>query len=105
MRKSIIGCDTVSYGGSESSPHLERTVLYKVLFHHFERFLEEYDGRFEREYGFLWSIIQEVVERHLDWNNPRCGSLGSVVRTSAGIPADLLLQDEEFQLLLPCQKT
>jgi hypothetical protein len=24
-----------------------------VLFHHFERFLAEYEGCFEREYGFL----------------------------------------------------
>ena len=31
--------------------HPERTVLYRVLFHHFERFLAEYEDRFEREYG------------------------------------------------------
>jgi len=30
--------------------HPERTVFYRVLFHHFERFLAEYESRFEREY-------------------------------------------------------
>ena len=31
--------------------HPERTVLYRVLFHCFERFLGEYEYRFEKEYG------------------------------------------------------
>jgi hypothetical protein len=31
--------------------HPERTVLYRVLSHHFEQFLAEYEDRFEREYG------------------------------------------------------
>ena len=53
--------------------HPEKTVLYRVLFHHFERFLAEYEERFEREYGFLRPIIKEVVERYLDCGNPRCG--------------------------------
>ena len=30
--------------------HPERTALYRVLFHHFDRFLTEYESRFEREY-------------------------------------------------------
>jgi hypothetical protein len=46
--------------------HPERTVLYRVLFHYFERFLAEYESRFEKEYGFLRPIIKEVVERYLD---------------------------------------
>jgi len=29
--------------------HPERTVLYRVMFHHFERFLTEYESRFEPE--------------------------------------------------------
>ena len=29
--------------------HLERTVLYRVLFHYFDRFLAEYEGRFEKD--------------------------------------------------------
>jgi ribosomal protein S27E len=53
--------------------HPERTVLYRVLFHYFDRFLSEYEGRFEREYGFFRPIIKEVVERYLDCGNPRCG--------------------------------
>jgi len=32
-------------------------VLYRVLFHHFERFLAEYEDRFEREYGFFRPIV------------------------------------------------
>ena len=42
----------------------ERTVLYRVLFHYFDRFLAEYESRFEREYGFLRPIVKEVVERY-----------------------------------------
>jgi ribosomal protein S27E len=53
--------------------HPERTALYRVLFHYFDRFLAEYEQRFEKEYGFLRPIIQEVVERYLDCGNPRCG--------------------------------
>jgi hypothetical protein len=41
--------------------HPERTVLYQVLFHHFDRFLTEYESRFEREYGFFRPIVKEVV--------------------------------------------
>jgi hypothetical protein len=53
--------------------HPERTVIYRVLFHYFDRFLAEYEPRFEREYGFLRPIIKEVVERYLDCSNPRSG--------------------------------
>jgi hypothetical protein len=48
-------------------------VLYRVLFHYFDQFLAEYESCFERESGFLRSIIKEVVERYLDCGNPRCG--------------------------------
>jgi ribosomal protein S27E len=51
----------------------ERTVLYRVLFHYFERFLREYEGRFEKEYGYFRLVIKEVVERYLDCGNPRSG--------------------------------
>jgi len=53
--------------------HPERTVLYGVLFHYFDRFLAEYEGRFKKEYGYFRPIIKEVVERYLDCGNPRCG--------------------------------
>jgi hypothetical protein len=48
-------------------------VLYRVLFHYFERFLAEYEERFEKEYGFFRPIVKEVVDRFLDCGNPRCG--------------------------------
>ena len=51
--------------------HPERTVLYRVLFHHFDRFLIEYESRFEKEYGFFRPIDKEAVERYLDCGNPR----------------------------------
>jgi hypothetical protein len=53
--------------------HPERTVLYRVLFHYFDRFLIEYESRFEKQNGFLRPIIKEVVQRYLDCGNPRCG--------------------------------
>jgi ribosomal protein S27E len=53
--------------------HPERTILYRVLFHYFDRFLIEYESRFEKPYGFFRPIIKEVVERYLDCGNPRCG--------------------------------
>jgi len=51
--------------------HPERTVFYRVLFHYFEKFLSEYESRFEREYGFLRLVIKEVVEKYLDCGNPK----------------------------------
>ena len=39
--------------------HPERTVLYRVLFHHFDRFLAEYESRFEQEYGYFRPIVPE----------------------------------------------
>jgi hypothetical protein len=53
--------------------HSERTVLYRVLFHHFDRFLTEYEARFEREYSYFRPIVKDVVEKYLDCGNPRCG--------------------------------
>lgn len=53
--------------------HPERTIFYRVFFHYFERFLREYESRFEKEYGYLRSVIQEVVEKYLDCGNPMGG--------------------------------
>jgi ribosomal protein S27E len=53
--------------------HPERSVLYRVLFHHFERFVAEYEERFEKAYGYFRPIIKDVVEKYLDCGNPRCG--------------------------------
>jgi ribosomal protein S27E len=56
-----------------SQRHPERTVLYRVLFHYFERFLEEYEHRFEKEYGYLRPIVENVVDKYLDCGNPKNG--------------------------------
>ncbi len=53
--------------------HPERTVFYKVLFHYFDMFLAEYENQFEREYGYLRPVIQEVIEKYLDCGNPHSG--------------------------------
>jgi len=53
--------------------HPERTVLYRVLFHHFEEFLSEYENRFQKSFGYFRPIIQKVVEKYLDCGNPSCG--------------------------------
>jgi len=53
--------------------HPEHTVFYRVVFHYFAEFLREYESRFEREYGFLRPVIQDVVEKYLDCGNPMCG--------------------------------
>jgi len=44
-----------------------------VFFHYFDRFLLEYENRFETEYGYLRPVIQEVVDKYLDCGNPKCG--------------------------------
>ena len=55
--------------------HPERTVLYRVLFHYFDRFLADYESRFEKEYGFFRPIVKEVTAVHLGF--PRLLSLSS----------------------------
>jgi len=44
--------------------HPEQTVLYRVLFHYFDRFLAEYESRFQKEYGFLRPVIKDVTASH-----------------------------------------
>jgi ribosomal protein S27E len=53
--------------------HPEGTVLYRVLFHYFEQFLHEYENQFERLYGYLRPIVEEVVDKYLDCGNPTGG--------------------------------
>ena len=48
-------------------------VLYRVLFHHFDRFMAEYETRFEKEYGYFRPISKEMVGRYLDCGSPQCG--------------------------------
>jgi len=57
--------------------HPERPVLYRVLFHHFERFLAEYKDHFERlaaEYEGL------VVASWANYPNRGKGDIGGVAR-------------------------
>ena len=78
--------------------HPERTVLYRVLFHYFDRFLAEYEGRFEREYGFFRPIIKEVVERYLDCGNPLLApSHRGKVRKASLVPVALGMIEEELR--------
>jgi hypothetical protein len=53
--------------------HPEFTVFYRVFFHYFEKFLGEYEDRFEKEYGYFRPVIKDVVEKYLDCGNPVCG--------------------------------
>jgi hypothetical protein len=48
----------------------ERTVAYRALAHHFERFLQVYEERFESAFGYLRSVVERAVHRYLD-----CGLL------------------------------
>jgi len=47
--------------------------MYRVLFHHIDSFLKAYESRFEREYGYLRPIIEEVFDKYLDCGNPKGG--------------------------------
>jgi hypothetical protein len=62
--------------------HPERTVLYRVLFHNFDRFLTAYESRFEKEYGHFRTVVEvlrllvgkglfspEWAERILSWRH------------------------------------
>jgi hypothetical protein len=43
----LSGSFALAMAGTYRPRHPERTALYRVLFHHFERFLAEYESRFE----------------------------------------------------------
>ncbi len=45
--------------------HPERTFLYRVLFHYFERFLTECERRFEKEYGYFRPVVAESFAREV----------------------------------------
>ena len=46
--------------------HPERTVLYRALAHHLERFLQVYEERFERTHGRLRRSVEAAAHRYLD---------------------------------------
>ena len=39
--------------------------MYPILFHYLERFLTEYEARFDREYGYFRLVPREVIECYL----------------------------------------
>jgi len=66
--------------------HPERTVLYRVLFHYFDRFLAEHESRFEKEHGFLrpipskgWTEMIRKVYEVDPMVCPRCGATMKVI--------------------------
>ena len=54
-------------------PGLASCDRWRRHFNVVERFLTEYESRFERDYGFFRSIVKEVVDKYLDCSNLRCG--------------------------------
>ncbi|MGB6361685.1 MAG: transposase [Thermoanaerobaculia bacterium] len=44
----------------------ERTVLYRALAHHFDRFLLAYEERFQPTHGYLRRCVEPAVYRYLD---------------------------------------
>ena len=72
--------------------HPERTIFYQVLFHYFDRFLAEYGGSFESDYGLLCLIVSEVVECYLDCRKRRCGFAPDPLSgLPCGTPPDVFL--------------
>ena len=60
---------------------ISRIVLYRVLFHYFDRFLTKYESRFEKQHGFLrpipskgWAEMIRKVYEVDPMVYPRCGS-------------------------------
>ena len=46
--------------------HPERTILYRVLAHHFEHFVRVYEERFLPTHGYLRGCVEPAVHRCLD---------------------------------------
>ena len=46
--------------------HPEKTPFYSVLFHYFDRFVGEYDLRFDKHYGKWRAVMAYVVAKYLD---------------------------------------
>ena len=59
--------------GAYRPRHPERTVLYRVLAQHFERFVQVHDERFARTRGPLPAGAQDAVNRYLDCGIFACG--------------------------------
>ena len=53
--------------------HPERTALYRLFENHFERFVLQYEERFEHQHGPLRRVIPRVVEQYLACGRPEGG--------------------------------
>jgi len=67
--------------------HPERTVLYRILFHYFDRFLAEYESRFEKAYGLLRPIPSkgwaEMIRKVYEVDPMVCPQCGGKMRVIA----------------------
>jgi hypothetical protein len=54
--------------------HPERTVVYRLFEEHFERYLWEYDERYEVREGSLRKVVPAAVEAYLAWKESSCSS-------------------------------
>ena len=69
MPSSLFRVETVaaaSHAQVYRGRHPERTVLYRALAHHFERFLHVYEDRFLHTRGYLRGCVEPAVHRYLD---------------------------------------
>ena len=48
----------------------QKSPFYQCIADHFEEFIQVYDERYEREYGFWRPVIAEVIQKYLE-----CGDL------------------------------
>ena len=70
--------------------HPEHTAFYRVFFYYFERFLCEYEDRFEREYGFLRnadSILRVMPKEERNGENGCARNFCLISPTALSSPA------------------
>ena len=56
-------------GGVYRARRPRETPLWRCMHDHFDRFIQDYDARFQPKLGFLRPVIKEVVEKFLDCGN------------------------------------
>jgi len=54
----------------------QKTPFYQCIADHFEEFVQVYDERYEREYGFWRPVIAEVIEKYLECGDLTCDHCG-----------------------------
>jgi len=76
-----------------SRPGRTRSPLWRCLFAHFCDFVQEYPAKYEKKYGLLKPIVEEVVNQYID-----CGDL---TRGFARVRCDTCKQ--EYLLAFSCR--